>query len=712
MTRAKRYGLTAAFNRVAPPPPAPRDNTIDVYHGVKIADPFRPLENLDAAATSEWVEKQNERFQRFIENSPALTQTRSFLERSMNYSKETMPARYGERIFSHAKEGLAAQYDYYVQDHKDAPRRLLINANTMSADGTVSLRGVFPCHDGSLVAYATAEAGENTFTLRIRNVETGEDLPDVIKNLPSSSVTWDRNSTYGFIYYTQPNDGKRRFVCMHHNLGADVAADNIAFSMPEEDSYGGTFRVNNNNDMWASGGIGTSPHNGLWRRAEGETAFKKIFDHGVASYNTITFHDNKLYMTTTFDAPLGKLVAVDLERPEPENWQTIIPEHKTNPLHWAMMHQGVLLVEHGVDTADQLGVYDLSGRHLHDAPTPIQSTLQFARVNAGDTELLLTIANFQQPGALYSYDFKNNLLDLVKPTAAPEPLEDCIVERIHATSKDGTQVPMTIIRHPDTKLDGSAAVKLYGYGGFNIPLTPDYSDRIAQWVRAGGIYVQANLRGGGEYGSEWYDQGRLLNKQNVFDDFAACAEKLIADHYTTPRRLVIEGGSNGGLLTLATMLQRPELFGAVISDVPVTDMLRFDRHTNGAAWRSDYGNSNDNRADFEAASKYSPLHNVRRKIYPPVLVNTGDHDTIVVPSHAYKFVATMQAKAHPDSVCLLRVDMRTGHGQGKPTAKIIQEMADTQAFIERSIGPIHQDTFRAEDYLRRRIEKKSKGHTL
>jgi len=708
MPRAKRYGLTAAFNQVAPPPLAPRDQTVDVYHGVKVADPFRPLENLDAPETAAWVQKQNERFQRFIENAPALTNTRSFLERAMNYSKESMPGRYGEHIFSYAKEGLAAQYDYYVQDNKDAPKRLFIDANNMSSDGTVSLRGTFPNHDGSLVAYSTAEAGANTFTLRIRDVATGQDLPDVMTNLPSESVTWDRKSSTGFTYYVQADDGKRRYVCMHHTLGTAQAGDDIAFELPEEDSYGGTFRVSNSNDMWASGGIGTLGQNGLWRRVEGEADFKILFDHSVATYSPVAIVEKKLYMVTTFKAPLGKLVAVDLDKHQPEHWTTIIPEHKTNPLHWVMKHKDVLLVEHGVDTADQVAVYDLSGKHLHDAPSPIQSTIQFARVHKDDDVLLMTIANFQQPGALYTYDFKNNLLNLVQPTVAPEPLDDFVVERLYATSKDGTQVPMTVIRHPDTRLDGSAAVKLDGYGGFNGPLPPEYSNGIAQWVRAGGIYVQANLRGGGEYGSEWYDQGRLHNKQNVFDDFAACAEKLIADHYTSPRRLVISGGSNGGLLTLATMLQRPELFGAVISDVPVTDMYRFDRHTNGAAWRSDYGNSNDNRADFETASRYSPLHNVKHKIYPPVLLNTADHDTLVVPSHAYKFVATMQAKAHPDSVCLLRVDTRTGHGQGKPTDKVIQEMADTQAFIERSIGPINQDTYRTEHYLRQTIEKKNK----
>jgi prolyl oligopeptidase len=526
--------------------------------------------------------------------------------------------------------------------------------------------------------------------MKVRDVATGEDLPDVIPGLRFTGARWDKGSSAGFQYNKAADDGKRRFVSMHHTIGDAPENDPFVFGVDEEDAFASTFRVKDSKDEWANVSIGTLPQNGLWRRKAGTAEFVKMFDHSVASYEPVAEIDGRIYMVTDYQTPRQKLVAFNPDTPDPKNWETIIPEHETDLLHWVSLHQGIFLVEHGHDTADKLSVHALNGDHLHDAPTPIQSTLSFAKINKTDETLLLTIANFQQPGARYHYDFKNNTLDLVKPSTAPETLTDCIVERIHATSKDGTKVPMTVIRHPDTKLDGTAAVKLYGYGGFNVPLGPDYGTTIASWIRAGGIYAQANLRGGGEYGSEWYDQGRKHNKQNVFDDFAACAEKLIADRYTRAKRLVIEGGSNGGLLTLATMLQRPELFGAVISDVPVTDMYRFHKHTHGAAWRSDYGDSEANKADFETASRYSPLHNVRRKIYPPTLLNTGDHDDRVVPSHAYKFVATMQAKAHPESVCLLRVETRAGHGAGKPTDKVIQEAADTHAFVERAIGPINQ----------------------
>lgn len=699
MTQAKRYWLSGEFNKVAPPPPAPKDNTVDIYHGTKVADPFRPLEQLDAEPTAQWVAAQNARFQQFIDGSPSLPKVKSFLQRAMDYPKESMPGRYGPKTFFYAKTGLAAQYDYFVRDTADGPARMLINANQMSKDGTVSLSGVYPSPDGKLVAYTVSDAGSDAITMKIRDVESGEDLPDTIPDLRFTGATWDQGSSAGLNYYAPAKDDLRRFISMHHTVGDAAADDQAIFGIEEEDAFAATFFVRDSKALWASVGIGTLPSNGLWVRPEGEKDFKKIFDHSIASYSPVAEINGKIYMVTDYEAPLRKLVAFDPANPDPKSWETVIPEHPTDPLHWVKRHQDILLVEHGHDTADHLAVYDLAGKHLHDAPTPLQSTLAFARMNRNDQTLLVNIANFQQPGALYNYDFKNNTLDLVKLSTATETLTDCIIERIHAVSKDGTKVPMTVIRHPDTKLDGTAAAKLYGYGGFNVPLNPDYETGIAQWVRAGGIYVQSNLRGGGEFGSEWYDQGRRHNKQNVFDDFAACAEKLIGDKYTTPKRLVIEGGSNGGLLTLATMLQRPELFGAVISDVPVTDMYRFDKHTHGAAWRSDYGDSSASRDDFETASRYSPLHNVKRKIYPPTLLNTGDHDDRVVPSHAYKFVATMQEKAHPNSVCLLRVETRAGHGAGKPTDKVIQEMADTHAFVERAIGPVNQNDYKAERAL-------------
>ena len=467
--------------------------------------------------------------------------------------------------------------------------------------------------------------------------------------------------------------------------------------MQEDHSFVHSIRLRDSQHDLISVDIGTSPQNGLWSRSKGSDApFQQLFATHSASYSPCAEIDGKIYMVTDYEAPNKKLVAFDPAHPEPENWQTIIPEHAKDILDDVFLQQGKLFTSYKHDAADQLKVFTPQGQYQYDVPIPAQSTFDIARCNPDDKDLAISVTNFQQPQAIYKYDIASNSLDLVTPSAAIETLNDCIVERIEAVSKDGTKIPMTVIRHPDTKLDGTAALKLYGYGGFNVPLGPTYSAGIVNWVRAGGIFVQTNLRGGGEFGSEWYEGGRLDNKMNVFDDFAACGEALIQKNYTRSSRMVSAGGSNGGLLTLATMLLYPKLFGAVISSVPVTDMYRFDKHTYGSAWRSDYGNPSNVAKDFETNSKYSPLHTIKPgQMHPPVLVTTGDHDDRVVPSHAYKFIATLLEKHNPACTALLRVDMRAGHGAGKPTAKVIEETADVHAFVETAIGPINQNAYKA-----------------
>jgi prolyl oligopeptidase len=691
--------LAGEFNRVSLPPAAPQDDSCYVYHGnIVIGDPFRPLEYPDNQPTQEWVAAENMRFETFVAEAPHRQATKDFLTRIWDYPKKSLPGRYGDKYFSSSQDGLVAQPVYEVRNSLDGPARTLIDPNTLSADGTVALGGVQPSDDGKLVAYTTSEAGSDAQTLRIRDVETGQDLPDVITGLRFTDADWDEDSSQGFQYMAPAADSKRRFVAMHHNVGDPPAVEKMIFEFDAEDAFVRGFRLKNSSLDWMSVSIGTLPQNGLWGRKAGtEEPFRKIFDTGIASFSPFAEVNGKIYMVTDHQAPRGKLVALDPAHPEPENWETILPESSTDPLNGAFVHQGRLYGMYSHDAADQLRDFDLQGIHHFDVPIPVQSTYGFGHANPEDKELLISISNFKQPGAAYKYDVDNNTLTLWRPSAAVETLDDCIVERIEATSKDGAKVPMTVIRDPNTKLDGTAAVKLYGYGGFNVPLGPGYSKDVVSWVRSGGIYVQANLRGGGEFGSEWYDQGRLHNKQNVFDDFAACGRELSNRDYTSPERLVIEGGSNGGLLTLETRLQYPELFGAVISKVPVADLYRFHKYTYGAAWKSDYGNPETDKGDFYYASTISPLHTIKEGgHYPPLLVLTGDHDDRVAPGpHAEKYVATEQAKAADDTLCLLRVETRAGHGAGKPTAKVIQELVDIHAFIEQAIGPINQDEYKA-----------------
>lgn len=676
----------------------PTDNTVvEDYHGYKVSDPFRPLEDLDANETAEWVKKQNAKFSDYIsDKAKDIQKTKDFLTDAWDYARESLASRYGDHWFSTFQEGLAAQPVYQVRDSADGKPRTLIDPNELSEDGTVALSGVFPSPDGKRVAYMISEAGSDAQTLRIRDVETGKDLPDVIENCRFTGVLWDKDSHESFQYTYPANDDKKRFTIKHHKIGDPVSNDTLVFELDEENSFVSPFRLRDSKYEFVSTGIGTDKNNGLFYKERGsKDDFKKLLNHKIAEISPIAEVDGKIYAVTTLDAPKGRLVAIDMDHPNPKFWDTLIAE-SDDLMEYGFIQQGKLFIGYSRDTADAIQIHDPhTGEHLDDVPLPVQSVSGFARINKDDTELTLKISSFLQPGDTYKYDIAKNELTLTRKSEAKYDLSGYKVERVRAKSKDGTLVPMTVIRDPKLKLDGTGAARLYGYGGFNVPLGPGFSTKIMHWVKSGGVYAQANLRGGGEFGTEWYDGGRLENKQNVFDDFIACAETLIDKGYTSNERLVIEGGSNGGLLTAATMLQRPDLFGAVIIDVPVTDMFRFDKATYGAAWRSDYGNPSIKK-DFEVAAAYSPLHNVKKGVkLPPHVINTADHDDRVVPWHSFKLGATIQARGDKDNDSLLHVETRAGHGAGKPTEKIIQEMAETHAFIEKSIGPVDQNAYKA-----------------
>lgn len=675
----------------------PMDNSlVEIKHGVPVSDPFRPLEDLDAPATATWVGKQNARFEDYIKGQEdSQKRAAAFMTEALDYDSYSLPSKYGKTWFRTFHKSLAAQSVVEVGESEEGPWRTLFDPNKLSADGTVALSGWTPSADGKRVAYLVSEAGSDAQTLRIRDVATGEDLPDVIENCRFTSVRWDKGSSESFNYTYPTHDGTRRNTVKHHTIGDAVANDKTLYEKPEENSFVGIYRLSTSKYEWASHYIGTDKNGGLAYRPFGSDApFKEIT---AAKTFTITpvaeLEDGKILAVTNKDAPRGQLVKIDLNQPEQANWQVIIPQHDTDVLDSAMIHKGKLFTFYTEDTADAVRVFTPEGQHLHNMPLPTQSVAGYARIQKDDDFFTMQISGWQSKGDVYRYDVEKNTLDFVRKGPAKHDMSDCIVERVHAVSKDGTKVPMTIVRHPDTKLDGTAATMLYGYGGFNVPLTPGYGSSIMHFVKSGGIYVQANLRGGGEFGEEWYNGGRLDKKQNVFDDFIACAKHLIDGNYTSNKRLIINGGSNGGLLTSATMLQRPDLFGAVITEVAVTDMFRFHLATYGAAWKSDYGDP-DVKADFNVAAKYSPLHNVKPGAkYPVHLVKTADHDDRVVPWHSFKLVATLQAKSSPENTTLMRVEERAGHGAGKPTAKYIQDWAETFGFIEKAVGPVDQKEY-------------------
>lgn len=678
----------------------PTDNSlVETLHGVKVSDPFRPLEDLDAPETADWATRQNKKFEDFIAGMEAsIEETKKFMTDAYDYDSHSLPSRYGDVWFRSLHKANVAQSVKQKSNSAEGPWTTILDPNALSENGTVAVSGWYPSPDGKRVAYFLSGAGSDTQTLHILDTETGTMLDDKLENCRFSGVLWDKDSHSSFQYTYPIADETKRNMTLHHVIGTSFDDDKKIFMTETPNSFVSPHRLHTAKYEWMYEHIGTNPNNGLRYRPFSSTDdFKEILPAQIRQIHICAeFDDGTVLALTTHEAPRKRLVRFDPAHPAPENWQSVIPQHALDLMDGAMIHQGKLYVFYAHDTADAVRIYTPEGKHLADMPLPLQSTAGFARINPEDTNFLLRISSFKTPGDTYTYDTEKNEIHFRAKSPAKYDLNDCIVERLHAPSKDGTLVPMTVIRHPDTVLDGTAAVKLYGYGGFNVSLTPGFDTEILHFVRSGGIYAQANLRGGGEFGDNWYNLGRLAHKQNVFDDFAACAKHLIQGDYTCPERLIINGGSNGGLLTSATMLQHPELFGAVITEVAVTDMFRFHLGTHGSAWISDYGDPGI-KEDFNNAARYSPLHNVKLdEKYPPHLIKTADHDDRVLPWHSFKLAATLQAKAHPDSLILMRIEKDAGHGAGKPIQKIIEDHAETFAFIEKAIGAVNQQAYKAE----------------
>ncbi len=677
-------------------PLPPKDlSIVENHHGQQIADPYRPLENLDSPQTIKWWKAQNKRTKAFLAQAKAARQEAIHWNKAIrNYTREELTEEYGGNYFFSRQAGLDPQPIYYVRlGGKDAEPRVLIDPNTLSQDGTVALDTMDVSPNGKLVAYTVNEAGSDWQTMHFRDVETGKDVYESLNDLRFTEATWDVDGK-GVLYAKPLSNDSQHFAVYHHTLGTDQSQDVEVYKRPDiENSFVSAFRIEEDDPfLFFSVYSGTNPENGIYCQKPGETKLTEILPPEVATLSPFYRSGNIIYATTDLDAPRHRIVAIDLTHPEPASWRTVVPEsqNEAHKLQLANVADGKLIVKWSKGGADAMEVYTLDGQHEADVSIPLASTIDMGQVRPTDKEFEFFIGGYLSPRARYKYNVAQNKLTLVKKSAIARDLTDiAVVERLYATSKDGTKVPMWVIRPKNMPKDGSSATLLYGYGGFNVPLEPGYSLDMAHWVENGGVYVVANLRGGGEFGKTWYDNGRLSHKQNVFDDFAACAEELIKQGYTQPKRLAIEGGSNGGLLTAATSQQYPELFGAVISEVPVTDMLRFQTNNYGAAWMSDYGNPAI-KADFETAIKYSPLHNVQPAQtikYPPTLILTGDHDDRVAPWHAFKWAATRQAQGQLDNT-YLRVEERAGHGAGKPTKKIIEESADIYAFLVKALGPL------------------------
>ena len=675
-------------------PKAKTVDQVDDYHGVKVADPYRWLEDTDSADTHDWVESENKLTFGYLEKIPYRGSIRDRLLKLWNYERFTTPQLQGGRYFYQHNNGLQNQNVLLVADSLDAEPRLLLDPNTLSADGTVALTGEAVTDDGKLMAYGTAASGSDWQEWHVRDVDTGKDLPDLIKWVKFSGASWSKDGK-GFYYsrYDEPKDAALREAnyfqkLYYHKLGTAQAEDQLIYERPDNKELGFGGAVTNDGHylvivVWQ----GTSPKNRLYYKdlTQPDSQVVKLLDDFDAEYRFIDSDGPVFWIRTDLGAPRGRMIAIDTRHPEKANWKTLVPQ-LPDKLEEANVVDDVFLLSYLKDAKTEVRVHDLSGKFLRNVDLPGIGTAAGFGGKRKDKETFYSFTSFISPTTIYRYDPAAGKSSVFKKPKVDFDASKYETKQVFYNSKDGTRIPMFLTYKKGLKLDGQNPTLLYAYGGFDISLTPAFSVPTVVWLEMGGIYAQPNLRGGGEYGEDWHLAGTKGKKQNVFDDFIGAAEWLIANKYTSTPKLAIRGGSNGGLLIGAALTQRPDLFGATLPLVGVMDMLRFQKFTIGWAWTSDYGSS-DNAEDFKWLYAYSPLHNLKAGTkYPPTMIATADHDDRVVPGHSFKFAATMQADQAGPAPVLIRIETKAGHGAGKPISKIIDETADEWAFVAHNLG--------------------------
>ena len=679
-------------------PKAERDESVvDDYFGTKVADPYRWLENDTSAATLAWVEAERALTNEYLSHIPLRETLKERLTQIADYEKYGVPSKRFGKYFYSKNDGLQNQSVYYMQDAEGGEPEVLLDPNTLSEDGTVSLGGMSLSHDGKYLAYTIQRSGSDWVEIYVKDVETKELLPDHIEWAKFTGADWYKD---GFFYaaYDKPVEGKEfsnvneNHKIYYHKLGDPQEKDQLFYENPSQPRYFHGVATDEKERYMFLFESGQGAGSTLWIRdmEDPKGEFVQIAFDMDYNYSPIDIIDGKMYVMTNYDAPKGKLCVVnldDLKKATIENWETLIPE-ADNVMVSAQMGAGKLIVTYDKDASNHAYVYELDGTLKHEIAFPtFGSTGIVSRYE--EPEIFYAFTSFTFPTTIYKYDIESNTSEVFRAPKVDFNPEDYETEQIFYTSKDGTKVPMFLTYKKGMKKDGKNPTLLYGYGGFNITLNPGFSVMRIPFLERGGIYVMANLRGGNEYGEEWHLAGTKLQKQNVFDDFIAAAEYLIDNQYTSPDYLAINGGSHGGLLVGAVVNQRPELFRVAVPQVGVMDMLRYHLFTIGWNWASDYGTSEDSEEMFKALYVYSPLHTIKSGKdvhYPAIMVTTADHDDRVVPAHSFKYAATLQAAETGDEPKIIRIDSKAGHGGGKPMAKVIEEQADIYAFILYNMG--------------------------
>lgn len=676
-------------------PPAPTSNQVDDYHGTKVADPYRPLEDPDSAPTRTWVEAENKLTFGYLEQIPAREKIRARMKELLNYERFSVPEKKGKHYFYSHNSGLQNQSVLYWLPALDAEPKLLLDPNTLSADGTVAVGSTAISDDGELLAYSLSASGSDWQEWHVREVATGKDLPELVKWSKFSGASFSKDGK-GFFYsrYDEPKeqsmlrDANYYQKLYYHKLGTAQSVDALIYKRGDhkEWGFGGTV-TDDGKYLIIHVSEGTDPKNRIYFKdlTKPDSKVVALLDEKDAVYNFIDNDGPVFWFVTNLNAPLSRVIAIDTRSPERENWKTIIPESKETLLDVGAVDDR-FVASYLKDAHSEVKVFDLTGKYLRTVEVPGLGTVAGFGGKRSDKESFYSYTSYSTPSTIYHYDLASGKSTVFRKPVVKFNSNDYETKQIFYASKDGTRVPMFITAKKGLKLDGNNPTLLYGYGGFDISLTPAFSVGNLVWMEMGGVYVQANLRGGGEYGESWHLAGTKLQKQNVFDDFISAAEWLIANKYTRPKKLAISGRSNGGLLVGACMTQRPDLFGATLPGVGVMDMLRFHKFTIGWAWTSDYGSSDD-AAEFKAIYKYSPLHNLKSGTrYPPTLIVTADHDDRVVPAHSFKFAATLQSDQAGDAPVLIRIETKAGHGAGKPITKAIEEITDEWSFLVKNLG--------------------------
>lgn len=684
-------------------PTTAKVDQIDEYHGVKIADPYRWLENPDTPETKAWVEAQNQVTFAYLNQIPARDKIKQRLTQLWDYEKYGIPFKEGDRYFYYKNDGLQNQAVLYTLKSLDDEPKVLIDPNTLSEDGTVALAGISISENGKFMAYGLSISGSDWQEWKVRDIETGEDLSDHLKWIKFSGASWTHDHK-GFFYsrYDEPNqqtkleDVNYYQKLFYHQLGTPQSEDILIYERPDQKEWGfNGFVTEDGNYLIISVWRGTDPKNLLFYKdlTKSDSPVIELINEFEANFSLIDNDGPLFWLETDLEAPRSRVISININNPPKSPlsqgsnegaFTEIIPE-AVETLQGVGILNNQFVTSYLKDAKTEIKIFNLDGTFLREVALPgIGSAGGFAG-KRHDTETFYSYTSFTTPNTIYRYDMVTDTSTIYRQPKVDFNPDNYETKQVFYASKDGTKIPMFITHKKGLKLDGNNPTYLYAYGGFAVSITPSFSVSLLVWMELGGVYAVANIRGGGEYGEEWHQAGTKLQKQNVFDDFIAGAEWLIANQYTSSKKIAIAGGSNGGLLVGACMTQRPDLFAAALPAVGVLDMLRFHKFTIGWAWTSDYGSPEDPE-EFKALYAYSPLHNLKPAIaYPATMITTADHDDRVVPAHSFKFAAALQEAHKGENPVLIRIETNAGHGAGKPTTKIIEEIADEWAFLVRTL---------------------------